>query len=103
VTSSVRAPYQPQVPTAREAGYPGLGMDGLVGLFGPPRMPLALRERITSDIRAVTDPAMAERLAITGQIMSIGGPQEFAASIDEQRARIAEFAKELGVKPLSPN
>ncbi len=103
VTSSVRAPYQAQVPTAREAGYPGLGMEGLVGLFGPPGMPLALRERITSDIRAVADPTMAERLAITGQIMSIGGPDEFATSIEEQRSRIAEFAKELGIKPLSPN
>ena len=29
--------------------------------------------------------------------MNIGGPEEFAKSIDEQRAKIAAFAKELGI------
>src|SRR4029434_9008317 len=46
VTNSVRAPVLPDLPTATEAGYPDLALDGLVGFFGPPEMPLALRERI---------------------------------------------------------
>jgi tripartite-type tricarboxylate transporter receptor subunit TctC len=103
MANAVRAPSEPDVPTLREAGYPSLTLDGLVGLFGPPGMPLELRERITSDIRAVADSTVADRLALTGQIMNIGGPEEFAKSVEEQRAEVASFAAELGIKPLAGN
>jgi tripartite-type tricarboxylate transporter receptor subunit TctC len=103
MANTVRAPSAPNVPTVAEAGYPALALDGLVGLFGPPGMPLELRERITADIRAVADSTVADRLIITGQIMNIGGPDEFGKSIDEQRAKVAAFAAELGIKPLQGN
>jgi tripartite-type tricarboxylate transporter receptor subunit TctC len=100
VTNSVRAPTEPNLPTVAESGFPALTIDGLVGLFGPPGMPLELRERITADIRAVADATVADRLTITGQLMNIGGPDEFGKSIDAQRATIAAFAKDLGIKPM---
>jgi tripartite-type tricarboxylate transporter receptor subunit TctC len=100
VTNSVRAPTQPNLPTVAEAGYPALTIDGLVGLFGPTGMPLELRQRITADIRAVVDPTIEDRLTITGQLTNIGGPEEFGKSIDEQRAKVAAFAKELGINPM---
>jgi tripartite-type tricarboxylate transporter receptor subunit TctC len=103
VTNSARAPAEPKIPTVAEAGYPALTLDGLVGLFGPPGMPLALRQRITSDFRAVADATIDDRLNVTGQIMNIGGPEEFAKSIDQQRAQVAAFAKELGIEPLPQN
>ena len=99
LTNSVRAPMLPDVPTAAEAGFPELTMDGLVGFFGPPGMPLELRERIAQDVRAVTDSSVESRLLATGQIVNIGGPSEFVAAIDQQRARLAEVAKDLGIKP----
>ena len=100
VTNSVRAPTQPNLPTVAEAGYPALTIDGLVGLFGPTGMPLDLRQRITADIRAVVDPTIEDRLTITGQLTNLGGPEEFGKSIDEQRAKIADFAKQLGINPM---
>jgi tripartite-type tricarboxylate transporter receptor subunit TctC len=100
VTNSVRAPTHPNLPTVAEAGYPALTIDGLVGLFGPTGMPLDLRQRITADIRAVVDSTIEDRLTITGQLTNIGGPEEFGKSIDEQRAKIADFAKELGINPM---
>jgi tripartite-type tricarboxylate transporter receptor subunit TctC len=100
VTNTVRAPSEPNIPTVREAGYPALTLDGLVGLFGPPGMPLKLRQRITSDIRAVADRSVEDRLTATGQLLNIRGPQEFAKSIDAQRATLAAFAKTLGIKPM---
>jgi len=103
MANTVRAPSEPDVPTLGEAGYPSLTLDGLVGLFGPPGMPIELRERITADIRAVADSTVADRLALTGQIMNIGGPEEFAKSVKEQRAEVAAFAAELGIKPLAGN
>jgi tripartite-type tricarboxylate transporter receptor subunit TctC len=100
VTNTVRAPTQPNLPTVADAGYPALTIDGLVGLFGPTGMPLELRQRITADIRAIVDPTIEDRLTITGQLANIGGPEEFGKSIDEQRAKIADFAKELGINPM---
>jgi tripartite-type tricarboxylate transporter receptor subunit TctC len=103
MANTVRAPSQPNVPTVAEAGYPELALDGLVGLFGPSGMPLELRQRITADVRAVADSTVADRLSITGQIMNIGGPEEFGTSIDEQRAKVAAFAADLGIKPMQGN
>jgi tripartite-type tricarboxylate transporter receptor subunit TctC len=100
VSNSVRIPDEPTVPTVREAGFPALAYDGLVGLFGPRDMADDLRERIAADVREVAgDPAIAARLLATGQLISPGRPAEFAASIDEQRAVVAKIAKEMGIKP----
>ena len=99
VTNRERAPITPHVPTVTEAGYPALQFDGLVGLFAPLGMPVALRERIAGDVRAVAvDPAIATRVAATGQIVSPGTPAEFAAEIDEQRAKFAAIAKGLDIQ-----
>jgi tripartite-type tricarboxylate transporter receptor subunit TctC len=101
VTNSARAPTLPDVPTVKEAGFPDLAIDGLVGFFGPPQMPQELRERIAADVRGVAaaDPLIEERLNATGQMPNFGGPAEFQAEIDEQRARIDAAAKSLGVVP----
>lgn len=100
VTNTTRAPAAPEVPTVKEAGYPDLTLDGLVGFFGPSDMSKELRERIASDVRAVVaaDPTIEARLTATGQVLNLGGPAEFAAATDEQRAKLAAVAKELGIK-----
>jgi tripartite-type tricarboxylate transporter receptor subunit TctC len=97
VTATARDPAHPEIPTVAEAGFPDLTADGLVGLFGPSDMPAALRERIAADVKSVADKTIADRLATSGQVMNIGGPEEFAKSIAAQRAQIAEMAKRLGV------
>jgi tripartite-type tricarboxylate transporter receptor subunit TctC len=101
VTNSARAPTLPNLPTVTEAGFPDLQLDGLVGFFGPPTMSRELRERIAADVKAVAaaDPVISERLNLTGQIPNFGGPDEFHAAIEEQRARLAAAAKALGVVP----
>jgi tripartite-type tricarboxylate transporter receptor subunit TctC len=100
VSNGVHIPDEPGVPTVKEAGFPMLAFDGLVGLFGPRDMADDVRERIAADIQAVAgDPTIGSRLLSTGQIVSPGRPAEFAASIDEQRAVVAVIAKEMGIKP----
>ena len=101
VTNSTRAPTLPDIPTVTEAGFPDLLLDGLVGFFGGPDMPLALRERIAADVIAVAkaDPNISERLNMTGQIPNFGGPAEFGAEIESQRKRVAAAAQSLGITP----
>jgi len=99
VINSVRPAAFPNTPTAAEAGHPALTIDGLVGLFGPPTMPMALRERIAADVKAVmeSDPIIKDRLTATGQLFNPGGPAEFGASIVVQRTTVANAAKALGI------
>jgi tripartite-type tricarboxylate transporter receptor subunit TctC len=101
VTNHERAPALPDVPTATEAGYPSLDFDGLVGLFGPPGIPDAVRNKIAADIKTIaSDPAIVAKLTATGQIVSPGNATEFAQSIAQQKAQVAAVAKLFGNKPV---
>ena len=100
VTSAQRAPSSPEAPTAAEAGYPALTFESIGGVFGPRDMPDKLRESIAADFQKIAeDPIIAKRLADTGQIISVLGPAQFGARVQEQRDRLAELARTLGVKP----
>jgi tripartite-type tricarboxylate transporter receptor subunit TctC len=100
INGSERTELFPDVPTAVEAGFPTLRMEGLVGLFGPRGMDLKLRERIAADVIAViADPEIAARLVGSAQALSPGGPSELAASVDEQTQQVAAIAKSLDMVP----
>jgi tripartite-type tricarboxylate transporter receptor subunit TctC len=100
VTSRKRVDVATDVPTVAEAGFPYLGMDSLIGMYGPRGMTSALRESIAADVRAViaADPTIASRLAASGQVIDLRGPAEFAAGIKEIRDQLADIAKVLGIK-----
>jgi tripartite-type tricarboxylate transporter receptor subunit TctC len=100
VVNSVRAPIYPDVPTVAEAGFPKMTIDGLVGLFGTPATPKALREKIAADVKEVmdADPIIKDRLMATAQLPNPGTPEEFAKAIEEQREKLAQNARDLGVK-----
>lgn len=94
-----RAPALADTQTAKEAGYPALTLDGLVGLFGSKKMSLELRDRIAADIiEALSDPEVVKKLTPMGQVVRPGPAKEFAAEIDAQRKVIADSAKLAGGK-----
>jgi tripartite-type tricarboxylate transporter receptor subunit TctC len=100
VTSRQRVGIATDIPTVSEAGFPYLGLDSLIGMYGPRGMSPELREKIAADVRAVVaaDPSIAARLGPTGQVVDIRGPAEFAAGIKEIREQLASIAKTLGIK-----
>ena len=100
VTNHERAPLAPDVPTASEVGYPELTFDGVVGFYGWRDMPDDLKQRIAADVRAVgADPAVRARIENAGSAVRVGGPAEFAAAIEEQRAKIVAVTEAMGGKP----
>ena len=89
----------PGVPTVREAGFPSLEFDGLVGLLGPKMLSLELRKRIADDVMEATrDPEVSRRLTATMQAVNPGGPEEFGAAMREQESQVAGIAKALGIQ-----
>jgi tripartite-type tricarboxylate transporter receptor subunit TctC len=95
-----RAPSLPDIPTAAEAGFPAMEMEGLVGLFGSPAVSAELREKIGADIVAAADDKDIDaKLNATAQTPTRGGAKEFTEIMARQRAHIAVIAKALDLKP----
>jgi len=93
VVNRERSALAPDVPTAAEAGHPELTFDGVVGFYGTRDMPADVRERLAAAVAEVaSDPALAARLADAGTAVRIGTSAEFAAAIEEQRAKIVAIA-----------
>lgn len=100
ITNTKRAPMLPGIPTAREAGFPVLEFDGLVGIHGVRSVAPAARARISADtIEALKDPQIAERLTAGGTVVAPGDTAEFTAAIENQKAVAAQTAKVLGIAP----
>jgi tripartite-type tricarboxylate transporter receptor subunit TctC len=100
VMSHQRVSILPDIPSAAEAGFPALEMEGLAGLFGTKAVPEALREKIGADVVAVsTDKEIERKLGLTGQLLTPGGAKDFADAIAKQKAHVAQIAKELNIQP----
>ena len=96
VPNRERSPLAPEVPTARDAGFPELTFDAVNGFYGWRDIPEAVKAKIAADVRAVAaDPAVVERLKPTGAVMRPGTGAEFAAAIEEQRQKVAAVAQAL--------
>ena len=102
ITAAERASMLPDVSTTKEAGFPDITIEGLVGIFGLRDMPAPVRERIAADVIAVLkDPVILERLTATGQVVNPGTPAQFSAAIDKQKAQATEAGNILGIKPAT--
>ena len=79
-----RWPSLPRVPSMPEAGYPKAAMTAWIGLFAPAATPLAVREKINQDFRALLlDQQVTERLQTLGYQAGANSPQELDAFVRE--------------------
>jgi tripartite-type tricarboxylate transporter receptor subunit TctC len=99
LTNSQPADSLKEIPTAAQAGFKSLQLDGLVGLLGPKGMPLPIRQKIAADIKGViTDAEINTKLAATGQVVNPGSPEEFDAALKDQTEKVGDIGKVLGIK-----
>ena len=103
VTNGERAPVFPDVPTAKESGYAALSFGGLLGLFGPRDMPVALQQKIAWDVSFILkDPLVRQRLLDAGLVPRGSSPAEFVATLEAQRTKWATIAREHNITPQRP-
>jgi tripartite-type tricarboxylate transporter receptor subunit TctC len=101
LTNAKHAAQLNDIPTAREAGFPSLEMDGLVGVLGPSNTPAEAKARIAKDIKEFAEePDVKTKLELTGQVVNPGSAAEFDADIKAQRAQMEKIGKILGIKPV---
>jgi tripartite-type tricarboxylate transporter receptor subunit TctC len=92
VTNRQRSPLIPGVPTAEEVGLPELTFDGVVGFFGGRDLSANLRDRIAGDVAAAgSNPEINSRLRAAGVEVNVRTSAQFAAAIEEQRAKVRDI------------
>jgi tripartite-type tricarboxylate transporter receptor subunit TctC len=99
VAAPHRAAALPNVPTSAEAGFPGVEMITWYGLFGPANLPQALTEKWQQDVaKALTLPDVKERIASLAGEPGGNRPEQFAAYIREQHAKMGRLVRDANVK-----
>jgi tripartite-type tricarboxylate transporter receptor subunit TctC len=99
VTSRTRIAYMPEVPTVAESGFPGFEMLSWYGLWGPPRLPKDVLDRLAAEAaKAAKSAEMQEKLAAQGFISDGSGPAAFAAYVKDEIAKYARIVKDANIK-----
>jgi len=95
-----RSLVAPDLPTVAELGYTALGMDPIIGPFGPSVITPEVRQKIAGDLKTIAaDPSLQARLKPTGQVVEFVSTADFEASIEAERVKVAAIAKMLGGRP----
>ena len=82
MTSHMRDPEFPDVPTFAEEGVPNQESEFLVGIVAPAGTPGAIIDRLNREIvRIVAEPDVKARLTFIGYVAQTDTPAEFAAMI----------------------
>nr|WP_314261997.1 tripartite tricarboxylate transporter substrate binding protein [uncultured Devosia sp.] len=98
VTTLERAASFPDVPTMDEAGVPGYETNTWNALFAPAGTPPEVVTRLNeAAVAAVSDPAVAERLAEVGAVVVASSSEELATHVAEEVARWKPVIEEAGV------
>jgi tripartite-type tricarboxylate transporter receptor subunit TctC len=94
-----RVAQLPEVPTAAEAGLPGLDVNAWFGLIAPKGTPAEIVARLNAEVRkAVASVELREAIATQGLEPAADSPQEFAGVIEKEMARWAQVVKTSGFK-----
>jgi len=100
-TGAGRFSRLPDVPTLAEAGVPGMEvLSSWTGMFAPARTAAAVQARLHEEVhKAVTTPAVRDRLIGLGVIPVGNAPAEFKTFVAEQVKLIAEIVRAAGIEP----
>lgn len=100
VTSLIRSPYLPEVPTLDESGVDGYEMDYWVGLFAPVGTPKPILDRINADvITALSSPEVRGRISKMGYVSLSRSPADFQQYVQASVIKYGALMRDLGVKP----
>jgi tripartite-type tricarboxylate transporter receptor subunit TctC len=92
VTGRKRSPLLPEVPTIAESGLPGYEAGSWYGILAPAGTPRDIVMKLNAEIvKALKQPEVRERLANEGAEAIGGTPEEFAAHIKAELARMGKM------------
>ena len=100
-TGAKRFARLPNVPTMAEAGVPGMEvLSSWIGMFAPAGTPASVLARLHEEVRkAVTTPAVRDRMTSLGVVPVGNAPAEFKPYIAGQVKLVADIARAAGIEP----
>ncbi len=99
VTTPVRLPQMPTVPTLVEAGYPALDAPSWWAVMAPPHTPAATLARLQEALAAVTSTASYEKALMQQATLPFKlTPKDAPAFLARERQKWAEAVKTSGAK-----
>ncbi|MBI5277080.1 MAG: tripartite tricarboxylate transporter substrate binding protein [Burkholderiales bacterium] len=99
VTSAVRSPAAPHIPTIAESGLPGFEATSWFAMLGPAGIPRDVQMRINAEaLKVLAMPDVKDKLTGLGLEPAPGTPEALAALIQAETAKWAKVVKESGAK-----
>ncbi len=99
VTTAKRFPTAPEFPTVAEAGVPGFDVTSWYAFFVPVKTPAEIVTKLHADTVAVlAEPAIKERLAQTGVLVTGTTPDELGALLKSETEMWGPVIKAAGIK-----
>jgi tripartite-type tricarboxylate transporter receptor subunit TctC len=99
VTTAVRSPVLPDVPTVSQF-VPGYEVSGWNGILAPKNTPPDIIARLNAVINAgLAEPRIQTRLAGLGATILPGSPAEFEKLIDDETTKWGKVIRTAGIKP----
>ncbi len=99
VTSAEPSALAPGLPTVVAAGLPGYESSSLSGMFAPARTPVAIINRLNQEVvQALHRAEVKERLFNSGIQVVGSSPEEAAAKIRSEMARMGKVIREAGLR-----
>jgi tripartite-type tricarboxylate transporter receptor subunit TctC len=99
VSTARRSPAAPDWPTIAEAGLPGYAYAAWNGIVAPAGTPPEVVRRLHTEIkRAIDNPQLKAKLSSAGFELVGGGPEEFAALIRADHARLGKLIRAAGIQ-----
>ena len=97
VTTAVRSPQLPNVPTMAEAGLAGFDISSWFGIVAPAGVPAAVTERLSAAFeRALQDTALTEQIRRLGAEPRFMPAREFDTYMKTERTKWAAIVKASG-------
>ncbi|MCK9508917.1 MAG: tripartite tricarboxylate transporter substrate binding protein [Pigmentiphaga sp.] len=94
VSTTTRVEALPDVPTVAEAGVAGYDLAGWYGVLAPAGTPSAVVKQLnTVFAKALEDPAVKQQLAMEGNVVAGGPPDELAQLIKSDTDRFSSMGK----------
>jgi tripartite-type tricarboxylate transporter receptor subunit TctC len=98
VTTVRRVPALADIPTIAESGVPGYQAGSWYGIVAPAGTPRAIIDRLSRETTsAVKSPEVSGRLNAEAVLPVGSSPEEFAAHIRDELARIGKVIREAGI------
>jgi tripartite-type tricarboxylate transporter receptor subunit TctC len=90
----------PDIPSAVEAGFPGLDSDVWFGLFAPAKTPRPIIMKINKEVVAALQTPEAKAVLLSQGAEAVPGtPEEFDAHVKREIAKWGKVIKAAGIQP----